>query len=331
MPQYQIFQIPFFGIEGVSGNLTLKIHNMNEKDPYTAGELVTITPRLGKRVAVGQVIKTEKVDDLTNFSIQPVEVKDWDDGFIRELSIQNQEIYVMVFRQPSLAIEVATGNPTKPRPTDLTHFSLALDKNGDGTVTDVEALKFVKNALGVRNGAGLSFKDLAGGIPPTLNVTRVSVNSPSVEMIHFNGLAVRVVYDRRSSRPILYVPLKFADLIGPGTWPYLDDAIQIRFSDFMDEVQNNVPGLSQRLYPGSKEPGWQSNSYTLTVIDKIAGNIIVNGEEIASIKKVKKCNKCYYKIELVETGLVPSINAGSYQNCLLSFEKFAMRLPPFTC
>jgi hypothetical protein len=326
--RFRLFQNPFFSIEGVSGNLTLKIDNMNEKDHYTVGELLILSPRLGKSLALGEVIKIEKVNNLTNIVIQPAEVIDWVRGFIQELSTQNQEIYVTAFKKPSLAIEVAIGRevePVKPRATDPTRFSLALDNNGDGKVTDVEAKKFVNNAVEWSQGAGLPFGNLAEGIPRDLPVTRVSVNLPPQEMTNFNGLAVRLVYDR-SSRPMLYIPFKFADLTGAVI--DLDTTILIRYSDFMDELQNEltVPGLSV-----GKEPGWRSNRYILTVTDKVARNRIVNGEEIASIKKVKKCNKYYYKIELVETGLVPSINAGSYQNCLFTCENFAVRPPPFTC
>jgi hypothetical protein len=314
----------------VSGNLTLKIHNINEK-PYTVGDLVTIIPRLGTRLAVGEVMKIEKVDNFTNFIIKPADVyRTWNEDFAKDLIAQDQEIYVIVFRKPSLAIEVAIGrkvDAANPRPIDPARFSLSLDNNGDGKVTDVEAIRFVNNAAEWSQGAGLPFKDLADGIPTNLPVTRVSVNFPSLEMTHFNDLAVRVVYDR-SSRPMLYVPFQFADLTGAGINSQSLDTDPIKFGDFMDEVQNEF--IVPVVYPGSKEPGWPLNKYTLTVIDKVARIIVVTGEEIASIKKVKKCNKCYYKIGFVDSGLVPSINAGSYQNCLLSFENFAMRPLP-TC
>ena len=61
------------------------------------------------------------------------------------------------------------------------------------------------------------------------------------------------------------------------------------------------------------------------MIDKTEGDLVMSRREVETIKKIKKCGKCFYRIVLTDDGVVSSIRNGNYGESILKF----IMLPPY--
>lgn len=277
---------------------------------------IFIGTSLGKSVVLGEVTNTEMVNNLTTVTVKEADGLTWTDDFIEELAANKQKIYVTVLNnKPILNIDLIVDRavePTKPLVNNPEHFTGKLDANDDGKITDVEAAKFATSWI--REG-GSSFKQLANGIPPTLPVKLVSVNFPPNEISQFNGVTAEVIINRGKST--LYIEVTVRGFPGVRTDKYGDiDAPEL--SEVLWDVKRSV----QRKFPDALVEKWPVPFYTLSVFDKGERNTVVSDEQIESLKKVKKGNKYYHKIEFVDSELLsPQRPPGKYNNCLVSIIK----------
>jgi hypothetical protein len=105
------------------------------------------------------------------------------------------------------------------------------------------------------------------------------------------------------------------------------DVDRIRFAEFAQDIDIIVTGRAP--VTGVPEPNvlpnassrWPTPIRYMSVIDKRSKSIVLNDEKIASIKKVKKCGKFYYKIEMEDSGIVPSMRDGYFKECLLTIRE----------
>ena len=86
--------------------------------------------------------------------------------------------------------------------------------------------------------------------------------------------------------------------------------------------------------PGDAAPGdaapeltglpWNIPKCYISVIGKKEGDLVMSRREVETIKKIKKCGKCFYRIVLTDDGVVSGIRSGDYRESILKF----IMLPP---
>jgi hypothetical protein len=291
-------------------------------NPGDIGDIVMISVKSGKSVEVGEI---NSIGTGGTIVVKELQELFWQTDFLRDLGRGDQKIFVGFLAPLVLGIEVSLGfglsggdRPFIPQSVDSLFFvdSLLLDTDGDNTITVAEAEGFVEKAKALIRSEGLTLGALAPSIPSELKVSGVDLSSTGTnaeETTMFNGIAAQV----RLGGGKQFVYFQWTDKATPhgiGVNNFGDVVSWFGFDDFMKE------GDFVRSYPyvpQGDERGWVVPYYCVHVIDKVGQTVVVKDEKIKSIKKVKKCGKCYYKLELADSGLVPTMHPGKYEDCLV--------------
>jgi hypothetical protein len=302
------------------------------------GDIIVIGTKIGNGVEVGEIKEIEKSVDNIVITVQAPE-DPWQEDFIEWIGKSGQGLFVFGQdefngRKPArrLGIELSLGkrepipepDPNPPFtnvPNFFPNFHIPLDGNGDGKITEKEATDFVIEARRRIDGAGLTFAKLAEKIPQKLKVNKLEVDGMrwGGRTTQFNGVAAKVSLVGGTS--IVY--LEQIEFPGVSINSYVD-VDRMRFAelvqdyDIIAQVRGiGVPEFSDYLNALPQAP-WPTSEKYMSVIDKRSESVVLNGEKIASIRKVKKCGKCYYKIEIEDSGVVPSMRDGYFKECLLT-------------
>jgi hypothetical protein len=295
------------------------------------GDIVAVGVKSGKSLAVAEISDIGADGTLL---VKELEDVNWNTDFVRDLKKTDQKLYFRFVTPPVkrlLGIELSlvlsggdgddlTMGPSIPQNVDS---NLILNRNGDNAITVAEAEAFVDKAKArIKGSEGLSLGDLAPGIPPGLKVSGVDLSGLSAEEItKFNDIAARVhVVD---GRQVVY--FQWTEEATPGIrinrLGDIDPSVQ--FDDFIKEIRDETIVIRPITFPyGPQEyerGPWALPSIYINLVDKARETMVVRGERIASIKRVKKCGKCYYKLELADSGFIPFVQLGKYEDCLAFF------------
>jgi hypothetical protein len=287
------------------------------------GDLVIVGVKSGKSRAVGEISGIER--DGTIVVKESPDVT-WNTEFFRDMGKGDQRVFVgfaphvqrVLGIQMSLGLSGGDFFTTDPVPI-IDTVIIAMDGDGDGIITVGEAEAFVQQAKAlIRRQEGLSLGELALGIPPRLKVTGVNLSGTGTtveEVTLFNGITAQVhVVD---GKQVIYLPWNEQATHGIGVNGFGDVDLFI-FDDFMNETRDRI-NVQPGTFPyGARrdEKPWTASSVYINLVDKERETMVVKDEKIKSIKKVKKCGKCYYKLEIEDIGLVPTVQAGKYEDCL---------------
>lgn len=228
-------------------------------------------------------------------------------------------------------------NDTYLPPIVLDDFKAVLDANGDRKVTADEAIYFVGEAKRKINNYGLTLQELSKNIPPTLKVAgiylqedlhgwlpqgskvkNIDVTDGHIEeTTHFNGILIKVVVYEKGKQ-FVYIKQQFPGRATAGItlnkYGDIDRSVQI------EDLLTGWNFVNAQPLPNTvvnRGHGWPVTlSHYVSLIDKNSETVVVREEKIKSIKKVKKYCKCYYKLELEDSGLVSTVQPGKYQDCL---------------
>jgi hypothetical protein len=310
-----------FVLDGL--NRTLQIRTAGYSGG-NVGDLIFLGVRYGKSVAFAEI--TNIRHDRTLLVKEPQHIF-WGSEFITDLKKPGQKLIVRFVTPPvrRLSIELSLGLSGSDLATDAVPVDtviLNIDSNGDNTITVPEAKAFVEQAETLIKGPeGLRLEDLAKSIPLGLSVTRVGLSGTGgIEEAKtmFNGLAARV--DVVDGTPTFYFPW-FADATPGVRVTKLGDVDQVDFGDFMTETRDEIIEITGNLPydPPAQEQPWNTSSLHIDIVDKVRETMVVNGGNIKSIKRVKKCGKCYYKLEIEDSGFIPTMHPGKYRDCLVYF------------
>ena len=293
------------------------------------GDLLVIGTKMGKGVEVGEIKKIEKSLDKIVITVQAPEEVPWQEDVIEWIGKSGQELFVdWVNPAHRLGVELSlTRYVPEPDPShpfaSVPNFHKPLDGSGDGTITEPEANDFVTETRRQIDEAGLTFAQLAKKIPPMLKVNKIEVDGledgRTITTTYFNGVPAKVQLVGGKSFMYIEQQLQFT---GVSTNPYRD-VDRIRLEVCLRGLQR-VSGWGPRQHPNQslKYPQeWVTPNQYINVIDKRSESIILNDEKIASIKKVKRYGKCYYKIEMEDSGVVPSIRDGYFKDCILTIKE----------
>jgi hypothetical protein len=295
------------------------------------GDVVIMGVQSGKSVTVGEISGTGP--DETLVVNEPQDVV-WVDKIVADLTKPGQKL-IVVFAAPAphvhvqrlsigLYLGLSGDDLAKPRPV-VVDSNLNLDWNGDGTITDAEAEAFVEQAKAlIKRPERLPLGELALGIPSELMVTGVGLSGltpAEEEKTMFNEFAAQVkVVDGKQ-----FVYVEWADQATHGVGVNrFGDVDRARFDDFIKdiyEINAGPPPYDPRV--DEQQQPWELSRIYIKLVDKERETVVVEDELIKSIKRVKKCGKRYYKLELADIGLVPNIQAGKYEDCLAVFSCYS--------
>ncbi len=292
------------------------------------GDQLFIGANVGKSVGLGEVTNIEMVNNLTTVTVKEADGSTWTNDFIKYLAANKQKLYVAALKKQMLTIDLILQRPNGhgpeaeelpppiDPPTDHEDFIVKLNANGDDKITEQEANDFVELARRRIAEDGLTFAEFAEKIPAGLKVSGVSAVKPPNEIYYFNGVTAEVVNRGKST---LYIEIE-KGFPGVRTDKYGDiDALSEVFWDVNERLERDLPPNN---FFDTQQKFWPVPVYTLNVFSKEKRNMVVSDEQIESIKKVKKGNKCYHKIEFVDSGLLsPQKPPGKYNNCLISINK----------
>jgi hypothetical protein len=290
--------------------------------PGITGGLVLLGVKSGKSVEVGEIASIGADGTLLVKELEGDLF--WNRDFVIDLKKTDQKIFA-IFPAPhvqrllgielSIGLGFSGGNLTiEPVPVD----SIFLDMDGNDIITVAEVEAFVEKTKAlIARPEGLSLGALVPGIPPRLRVTGVDLSGtgPTVEeTLIFNEFVAQVkVVDGKQ-----FVYVQWTEDAPPGVrvnnWGDVDQFVE--FDDFMKEIRDIVKPY---LYGPADEQPWTSSSLYIDVVDKARETMVARGEKIKSIKKVKKCGKRYYKLELEDTGFVSNVQRGRFDNCIVRF------------
>jgi hypothetical protein len=210
-----------------------------------------------------------------------------------------------------------------PPPPINANFHTPLDGDGDGTITEPEANDFAEIARRRIAKAGLTFAALAEKIPKGLKVNKLEVDGVNwgSRATQFNGVEAKVQLVGGTS--FVYVRVKIIPGVSINSYRDVDRiGLEVVFREL-----HRVSGSEPRRHPipSLKYPvEWPTPSQYISLIDKRSESMVVRGEKIASIRKVKRCGKCYYKIEIEDSGFVANIQTGYFRDCLLLFHEVVL-------
>jgi hypothetical protein len=303
------------------------------------GDKLFIGTKKGKGVEVGEIKEIEKGVDNIVITVEEASEEDpWHEDFIQWIRKPGQELFVfsqdeLNIRERRLGVELSLARyapEPDPNPpfTNVPNFHKALDGDGDGTITEPETNDFVSETRRRIDEDGLTFAELAGKIPPILKVNNIEVDSWGWGgcTTQFNGVPAKVQLVGGTS--FVYIPANILPGVSMNTYGDVD---RTRFEELVQDYdifrwaqRIGVPEFSDSLnvLPNAlPQDPWPTPNRYMSVIDKKGESVVVNGEKIASIRKVKKCGKCYYKIEIEDSGFVPSIKTGYLKECLLTIRE----------
>ena len=212
----------------------------------------------------------------------------------------------------------------------------ALDADNDGFIENEEARKFAEGAVNWIGGEeGLKFSELAKGIPAWLKVTDIQLNPPQRVYIDriFNGVSLQV--RRQDIAEWLDIPagqLQRNQITGTefdsGTGDVGSVDLKATLEEARSEFQDLVRQLgdAREIEPQLGEPltglPWNRPTCYITVIGKKEGDLVVSRREVETIKKIKKCGKCFYRIVLTDDGVVSGIRSGKIIDCIFKLTMF---------
>jgi hypothetical protein len=295
-------------------------------DDLLLGDIIVIGMKIGNGVEVGEIQKIEKSVDNIVITVEEASEDLWQEDFIKMIRKSGQGLFVFGIPNParSLCVDLSLANPKPipmiaplpPPPPPVHNNYNEADGNGDGTITEQEANDFASESRRVIAEAGLTFAELAGKIPPMLKVRNIEVAGIGLGgcTTHFNGVPAKVSLVGGTS--FVYIPAKTLPGVRINTYGDVD---RIRLEELADGQIRQARGIGVPNAP--LPPPWPTPNRYMSVIDKKGESVVVNGEKIASIRKVKKCGKCYYKIEIEDSGFVPSIKTGYLKECLLTIRE----------
>jgi hypothetical protein len=316
---------------------TISMEYPKVPEALNLGDILVISTKMGNGVEVGEIMNIEKSIINTNTVITakaPTDILVWKGDFIEELKTRGQELHSYWFdpavRRLGVELSLARYAPEPdPNPlfTNVPNFHIPLDGNGDGTITEKEANDFVIVAKRLIDGAGLTFAELAEKIPRELKVRNIDLNGFDFlsKTTQFNGVAAKVQLVGGTS----FVYIEQNDFTGVKIWKIYGDVDRIKLEEFAQDLirqarEIGVPEFSDypNALPNASSPGpWPTPRRYMSVIDKKSESIVLNDEKIASIRKVKRYGKCYYKIEMEDGGFLPSMRDGYFKECLLTIRE----------
>jgi hypothetical protein len=285
------------------------------------GDVLILGVNSGKSVAVAEITN---IGPDRSLLVKELEGIYWGMDFVRDVKKTHQRLFVGFVTPPAryLGIELYLGfNPggddlaTDPEPVDT---AIYMDGDGDGIITGAEAEAFVQQAEDlIKRPEGLTLGELAPSIPPRLKVSGVGLSGTgtNAEEIIFNGITGRARFV--DGTPFLYFPFIEQATLGVRINGLGDVDPLVVFDDFMKEIRDKVT-LGPKTLPLQEDKGnaWELSSVYIKLVDKVTETMVVKGGNIKSIKRVKKCGKRYYKLELEDRGFVPNIQPGNYEDCL---------------
>jgi hypothetical protein len=304
---------------------TISIEYPKVAEALNLGDIIVISTKTGKGVEVGQIVNIEKSIINTNTVITviaPTDIDEWGGDFIDELKIHGQSLFVIgpdEFNHPvrRLSVELSLSPEHDPNPPfiNVPNFHEALDGNGDNTITVTEVEAFVKKAKArIARPEGLTFAQVAEKIPPGLKVSGVELSGTGTnaeEKRMFNDLAAQVkVVD---GKQFVYFQYTEEAPLGIGVNRF-GDIDRIDFDDWMNNIRAILRPYTYG--PQADVQPWALSSIYIKLVDKVGETVVVKDELIKSIKRVKKCGKRYYKLELEDRGFVSNVLPGKYEDCL---------------
>jgi hypothetical protein len=298
--------------------------------PGGIGDVVLMGVKSGNSLAVGEI---NSIGTGGTIVVKELQELFWHTNFVRDLGKGDQKIFV-VFVTPApacLSIQVSLGlsGGDVPQPQNV-ESNIILDMDGNHIITGAEAGGFVEKAkILIKRSEGLSLGELAPGIPSELKVTGVDLSGliadhSAEEAMVFNNIAGEVALI--DGKQFVYFQWTEEAPVGIRLNNLGDIDPSVQFDEFMKEIRDeNIVGPYE--YRPAHEQPWALSSIYIDLVDKVSETMVVRGEKIKSIKRVKKCGKCYYKLELADRGFVSNVRPGRYGNCFLKFnggEPFGM-------
>ena len=204
-------------------------------------------------------------------------------------------------------------------PVDSVYF---LDSNFDGTIVPDETMAFVENTKALIKKRGLSFTEFAQSIPFLLNVTDIEpLKIPDYSSYSFNDVPLRT----GKIGDIYYVDIAWVSANKQYFAGKAIDSVrgEVIDADLRDSLEDVFRGLGYQWDLDPKQDTvidnkpWQKKEYILSVVDKTKNNILMSGNNIATIKKIKKCGKRFYRLAIQDDWRL-IISAGIYDNCIVN-------------
>lgn len=295
---------------------------MREPRPdYEVDDIIAFATGLGSIIECGKVVQLSGgSSDWNTIRVRPLEdTTNWSSEFLQGLKKDNQKLFGYQIPNDTgrkLMVEVSLPN-FQPAIGLLPENSRErLDANNDKQITPEEVSQFVtkvRQRIAVDKGA-FQIDDLAENIPESLDVTDVQLPATPPESYYFNDVAVNISQQG-------FFDIKADDIVVTKINHTSQEIERVKLEDSMKDIRDRIIVVPV-TFPFNDEVPWKTPSHYVNVIDKGSGTVIVRGEEIESIKKVKKCGKCYYRIGLADKGLVSTMHPGTFTNCLFTVRSF---------
>ena len=305
--------------------------------PFIIREINVPVGEDGKYVNVVVVPEGDLAPIPTNFA-KALDEGVYLDGRHRDYNPEERQLRIdlglaRVIRDPT---DIA---PFAPYPRIPNGFTGVLDADNDGVIGTDEARKFVEGAIDRIKGGGLKFSELAQGISDGLRVNNIQVNPPQRVYIDriFNGVSLQVRRQEQVRRQDfaewLDIPagqLQRNQFTGTEFDSGTGDVGSVDLKATLEEARSEFQELVRQLGDARvREPlteiRWYRPTCYITMIDKTEGDLVMSRREVETIKKIKKCGKCFYRIVLTDDGVVSSIRNGNYGESILKF----IMLPPY--
>ena len=303
--------------------LTLQMRGT--RPDYEVDDIIAFATYLGNIIEVGKVVQLGgENSDRNTIRVGPLaeDTTGWSAEFLKGLKKDNQKLFgyrilpndtgrKLVVEVSLPIIEAALGllpeNPVNPRER--------LDANNDKQITREEVSQFVKKVREQINLDKESFQidDLVENIPESLDVTDVQVSRAPIESYYWNNVAVNILQRQLHIKAENF----FVTKINHNS----QEVERILLEDSTKDIRDRIIVVPGNFLFNDEAP-WKTHSHYVNVIDKRSDNVIVRDEKIESIKKLKKCGKCYYRIGLADNGLVSTIHPGNFASCLFTINIF---------
>ena len=295
--------------------------------PFIIREINVPVGEDGKYVNVVVVPEGDLAPIPTNFA-KALDEGVYLDGRHRDYNPEERQLRI------DLGLARVIRDPTDVAPPIHNGFAGELDGDNDGVIGTDEARRFAEGAIDwIKGEEGLKFSDLAKGIPAWLKVTDIQLNPVPRTYIGsiFNGVSLQV--RRQDFAEWLDIPagqLQRNQITGTefdsGTGNVGSVDLKATLEEARSEFQELVRQLGDaRVREPLTEIRWYRPTCYITMIDKTEGDLVMSRREVETIKKIKKCGKCFYRIVLTDDGVVSSIRNGNYGESILKF----IMLPPY--
>ena len=300
---------------------------MRETRPdYQVKDVIAFATALGNIIEVGKIVQVGRNLDWNTISVRPLaedstDWTDWSAEFLQRLKKDNQKLFGYLIPNDTgrkLMVEVSLPNIQPALGLLPKNPGTRLDANNDKQITPEEVSQFVtkvRELIAVDKG-DFQIDDftVAEIIPESLDVTDVQLLATPPESYYFNDVTGNI--SRQG-----FFDIKADNIVVTKINHTSQEIERAELEDSMKDIRDRlsvVPGT----FPFNDEMPWKTPSHYVNVIDKGSGTVIVRGEKIESIKKVKKCGKYYYRIGLADKGLVSTMHPGNFTNCLFTVCSF---------